>query len=392
MPTFFPRRFTNPEFLRAIAPQNLIAFLSPFREYLAGQGLTLPANGSGRLDYETLIGILINADAQMPKGLVDSLYYVHEMSTPSTMNILLEKAPQGLLNFNGGGDPTPADVAILAWLGDRAFVEERHSERFLERSKSFVCYQGTLRKRREAPALTDSVRHDLELDLDDWLEQKRRGRGSRIFVHPHDGEVWFLVRRGDAVRREGTYDNGKADSVYYRPEKYDVLIYSCELDRLAVHAATVGEKALYKRAFGRHLFGDENYFGDGAIFTLDPLRERGEAALGCASVDGMQWIKLKELEVFEGGSLCVTYTAPDLFKELGDRAEEVLNSGFLCRASFAVRFTDSRTARVLNLHPPAGSGYTRDNDRLMMEAWMRDQGFLLTEPSDAEAAPTVASA
>lgn len=29
MPPFFPRRFTNPEFLKTIAPENLFAFLAP---------------------------------------------------------------------------------------------------------------------------------------------------------------------------------------------------------------------------------------------------------------------------------------------------------------------------------------------------------------------------
>jgi hypothetical protein len=388
MPTFFPRRFTQPEFLKTIAPANLIAFLSPFREYLAGQGLALPTNGADRLDYETLIGILVNADSQMPKRLVDGLYYVHEMSTPDCMNNLLEKAPPGLFDFNGRGDPTPADVAVVAWLRDRAFVEERHSERFLERSKTFVSYDGASRKPGEAPVLTDGIRSAIEADLDDWFQEKRRGRGSRVFAHPRDGELWFLIRHGDPVRREGTYDNGKADSVYFRPEKYDVLIYSREFDRLAVHAATQGEKALYKRTFGKHFFGDENYFGEGAIFTLDPLRERGEAALDCSSIGGIQWIKLREIEVCQS-ALSVTYRASDLFRELGERAEEVLRSGFLGRASFSVKFTDSRTPRVLNLRPPAGSGYTRDSDRLMMEAWMRNQAFLLTEPTDGEASEAV---
>lgn len=378
MPTFFPRRFTQPEFLKTIAPDHLIAFLSPFREYLAKQGLALPANGNDRLDYEALIGILVNADAQMPKGLVDGLYYIHEMATPHSMDILLEKAPPGLFDFNGRGDPTPADVAVVAWLRDRTFLEERHSERFLERSKTFVSYQGAFRKPKAAPVLTDEIRSAIEADLDDWFKEKRRGRGSRVFAHPRDGEVWFLVRHGDPIRREGTYDDGKVDSVYFRPEKYDVLIYSGEFGRFAVHAGTQGEKALYKRTFGKHLFGDENYFGEGAIFTLDPLRERGEAALDSSSVSGIQWIKVKELEVFQG-ALSVTYRASDLFREFGERAEDVLSSGFLGRASFAVKFSDSRTPRVLNLRPPAGSGYTRDSDRLMIEAWMRNQGFLLAE-------------
>jgi hypothetical protein len=104
MPAFFPRRFTNPEFLRSIAPENLMAFLSPFREYLAGRGLALAAQGGRDVDYQALIGMLINPDGAMPKELVDGLYYVHEMSTPEAMNLLLEKAPKGLLEFGDAAD------------------------------------------------------------------------------------------------------------------------------------------------------------------------------------------------------------------------------------------------------------------------------------------------
>jgi hypothetical protein len=384
MPAFFPRRFTNPEFLRSIAPENLMAFLSPFREYLAGRGLALPAQGGRDVDYQALIAILINPDAAMPKELVDGLYYVHEMSTPEAMNLLLEKAPKGLLEFGDAADPTPGDVAILAWLKDRPFVEERHSERFLVRTKSFICYHGALGKRRAAPVLGEAVRLAFEGELDD-CQSKRWGRGSRIFAHPQEDEVWFLVRHGDCFRREGTYDNGQAGSVYYRPDKYDVVIYFGELDRLAVHAAAPGTRKLYRKLFGRHLFGDEDYFSDGVSYTLDPLRQKGEAALDASGVEGIRWIKLKELEVLQDNAVSVVYKAPDLFQALGERMEEILDSGFLCRASFAVRFTESRSPRVLSLRAPAGSGYMRDGDRLRMEAWMRKQGFLVMGLADEEA-------
>ncbi len=48
----------------------------------------------------------------------------------------------------------------------------------------------------------------LERDLDDWYEQKKRGRRSRVFVFPKEDAIWFMVRHGDPLRREGRERGG----------------------------------------------------------------------------------------------------------------------------------------------------------------------------------------
>jgi len=40
--------------------------------------------------------------------------------------------------------------------------------------------------------------------------------------------VWFLVRHGEPFTRESIVKDGESSSVYYRPEKYDVLVYNPE--------------------------------------------------------------------------------------------------------------------------------------------------------------------
>lgn len=393
MPTFSPHRFTNSAFLKKTAPANLISFLTSteaIKTYLANRGFVPPTEGAGGINYDTLIGILADPDTGMPKELVDGLYFVHEMSTPEIMEELLEEAGV-LVTCEPGVDPTPADVAIQVWLKDRDLLERKHSEQFLIRPKSFVYYQGAKGEPREAPVLSDFARADMEGEMDEWFERKRRGKGTRVFVHRRDGEVWFLVRHGEPIRREGALEDGKSSSVYYRPEKFDVVIYNCELDGLAVNAGTKGQKKLYKETFGKYLFGDEKYFGDGGRYSLDPLRTRGEEALDCSTVSGIEWIRLKEVEIFHGSGLTVVYKATDLFQKLGARAMEVLASGFLRKASFTVRFTDAATPRSVNIWQPSRASYMRDADRLLVEAWMREQGFLIiaAEITDEEAAAAV---
>lgn len=40
--------------------------------------------------------------------------------------------------------------------------------------------------------------------------------------------VWFLVRHGEAFTRESIIKDGESSSVYYSPEKYDLLVYNPE--------------------------------------------------------------------------------------------------------------------------------------------------------------------
>ena len=112
MSAFFPRRFSSPESVKRISPKNLLALLAPSREYLAGRGLVLPQEANDPVDYETLVAILVDPSPDMPKSLIDGLYFVHEMSTPECMADLLEAAAPGVLDFEEGEEPTPADVAV----------------------------------------------------------------------------------------------------------------------------------------------------------------------------------------------------------------------------------------------------------------------------------------
>ena len=80
--------------------------------YLARRGLQIArSSDDSDIDYEALVEILMNPDADMPRELMDCLYYVHEMSTPEAMIELLDEIPPGLLTFAAGVEPTPANVA-----------------------------------------------------------------------------------------------------------------------------------------------------------------------------------------------------------------------------------------------------------------------------------------
>jgi hypothetical protein len=62
MASFNPRKFSDPDRLRAISPDRLIAFLAPWRDFLEARGLRLPDPPAAGIDYAGLAQILMTPD------------------------------------------------------------------------------------------------------------------------------------------------------------------------------------------------------------------------------------------------------------------------------------------------------------------------------------------
>ena len=379
MATYNLRRFAQPSGLKAIAPTRLLKFLEPHTSYFASRGLSLPSpNASNDLDYDRLVDVLMSPDTDTPKDLVDDLFFVHEMSTEECMDLLLEEAETNGLSLDGKPDPTAADVAVQVFLQDRRLLERKHAERYLTRPRSFEYFQTEV---RPVPAFKQPSRETLnapEHDLDDWFEKKKRGCGSRVFVFPKGDSIWFLVRHGDPFRREGILDGGQTSSVFYRPEKHDVLVYEPALGELRMNACNKGEKEAYRREFGRHLFGDEDLFPGTGKYTLEPLRTAGPASIVCTDIEGMDWVQLKEVQFLWGGPEreIEIRKANDLFAALEGRGRSIPATAPILRASFHVKFTEAKSPRTVTIRPSNIAQYTRDSDADVAENWLQRRGFI----------------
>jgi hypothetical protein len=196
-------------------------------------------------------------DEQTPSELIDDLYYVDEMATAgdgrspgggepprawSSTSATSRRPPTSRCRCGCARPPAraearralpaaaPPDVRVLPVAGWR-----RHE---VPGARSQAAAR--LRGRARHSARGDEARADLQA----------------VRVPAPDG-VWFLVRRGDPFKREGSIEKAGMTSVYYRPEKYDVLKYDQGLGELSVNAE--GNKklvALYRELFGELLFGD----------------------------------------------------------------------------------------------------------------------------------------
>jgi len=382
MGTYNLHRFSNPDALKAISPEHFLAIISSYRAFFIARGVALPVPGSAdEIDYEGLVRILMTPDSDTPKDLADALYFVHEMATAEGMDDLLHEAEKNAISLDCGPNPTPADVAVRMWLKARSVLERKHAEQFLTQPRSFEYFQTDRSPLPHFKKPTKKALEALEEDLDSWFESKKRGRGARVFVYPKQNAVWFLVRHGEPFKREGSLDGGRSSSVFYRPEKHDVLVYEPFIGELRMNATSKGEKELYRKKFGLHLFGDQSFFPGTSKYTLEPLRTRGALSLVCTDVDGMEWVRLKEIRYFWGGveNEVEIRRADDIFAALEARGRTIPTKAAIIRASFAVKFTDSKTPRTVCIRPSNIAQYIRDDDSTLVEDWLTKRGFVVAE-------------
>jgi hypothetical protein len=383
MSTVALRRFSSPDTLRHIGDRYLIELLSPYREFFTSRGLDLPATPTaGPVDCERLANIFMMPDTDMPPELADSLYYIHEMSLKDTMDKLVEVAEQKHIDLDLPAEAGPADVAVRFWLKDNRLLQEIHAEQHLTRPKSFLYFSTFV---NPVPVFNVPNRDTLaamEATMDTWFESKKRGRGCKVFVYPRENECWFMVRHGETCRREGSLDQGQPGSVFYRPQKHDILVYDIAEGEIRIHAGSKKERELYLRCFGLHIFGSERFFPPGGIFTLKPLIQDREASLSTEGVEeAIEWILLKELEFVIGipgnnNKEIEIHKAKDLFAVFQNRNFQLPVNTRTKKAVFSFKFRDSKTPRSVTIEPSNKAKYERDYDSDVVKKWMTLRGFI----------------
>ncbi|MHB1462042.1 MAG: hypothetical protein ACYC1M_12225 [Armatimonadota bacterium] len=396
MANFNLHRFSNPGALKSISSEHLIAFLSPYKDFLRSRGLEIPSDTSvvDSFPYAALLQILMTPDAGMPKELIEALYFVHEMATTEGMDTLLTAAQLAGITLDNSPDATPIDVAIRVWLCAREILESKHAEQLLVKVRTFEYYQavkvyGTrFTPTPTTPTPNAEIITALQNDMDSWFVVKKRGSGTRVFCFPREDATWFIVRHGEPYKREGSLEAGESSSVFYRPEKHDVIVYQSEAAELRINAGTKGEKELYRKLFGSHLFGSEDHFPGKGKYSLDPLKYDGEASTVCSDVAGIEWVKLKEVQFLWGGAYeyVEVWKAADIFAVLRSRGKSIPQAARIIKASFYVKFEDSKTPRTVSVRPSNIAQFQRDGDGELVEAWLRARGFVLVPGSDENGA------
>jgi hypothetical protein len=391
-----PRRFSNSSALKEFAHSRLRKFTARFADFLRGRDVPeLPENDDDEYDYTALGNALMNPEEDTPKDLIDALFLINAMADKEGRDAILEYAAEKNLDLELPENPTAAETALAMWLHDAKVLEGLHTEHFATRDRNFIFFRARPGRIPAFKVPTAAEKRELCKYLDEWFVKKKRGEGCRVhfFDAPDHEIVWILVQHGDVFQREGAYEDGEPSSVFFRPEKYDVLIYNKTTGELGVFAGTRGEEKQYCARFGEHLFGESDFFRKAPKYTLEPLQTVGEASLACADVDHgqIEKITLREVKIAWNPKRkdSEVLKSLDLFESLRVRGRTILPLGNavgrIVRARFDVKFTDAEKPRQVTITVPNGGKYERDEDGELIDAWLRLRGFILPTEEEAEA-------
>lgn len=379
MATYSLRKFAQPDILKNIQEDNLLSFLSPYREYLTGRGFSFQKNGDGQIHYGQLCQILMQPSEGIPPAMVDALYFIQEVSADDMFDELLEIAAAGQVEVPA--DLTPTDLAVLLWLRDPELIKKPHAESLMMKPKSFCSFQAQKGKGK-AIDLSDGNISALERDMDDWFEKNKRGNGCEVtpFDAPEENKVYFLIRHGMPFKREGKIEAGVTGSVFYRPEFHDVIVYDRDANELQVFNKSGGkkERKMYLESFGLRFFGDAEYFPDEDKYTLQPILDDGEDCLSCHDIPGLEEIRLTEMQLQFRGPLNdrTILRSKDIFKSHQNRNRDLPNFGELVAASFQVKFEGNAKPRTIKIKTPNVASFDRKEDAHVIEQWMKKRGFI----------------
>lgn len=393
MSTYNLRRFAQPDVLKHIQQDNLITFFKRYESYLTGRGFSFELNEDNELDFETLCQVLMNPSEDMDIEFVEALFFIQEMSDDEHFEELSEQAEAN--NIAVHEESTAADLALALWLHDPELLKRPHAEVMILKPKSFMYFQSDQKSPDIFALPKPETMRTLEADMDAWFLKNKRGTGCRILPVSAEDEdkTYFLIRHGMPFKREGKIESGQSKTIFYRPEFHDVIVYDRANNELAVFnkSGAKKERTMYLDLFSQHLFGQAEYFPGAEKYTLQPLIDNGVDALACADIDGLEDIKLVEIQHQFLGPYNdkQTLRSNDVFASLASRDREFPNFGRLVSASFSVKFENAKRPRMAKVRTPNVANFDRKEDSHLIETWLRKRGFVNEQKEEEDSAQPV---
>jgi hypothetical protein len=316
------------------------------------------------------------------------------LTTTEGYERLKEAIKQNRLKISYDDSSTPEDIALKVWLAAPEVMARQYNEQRLGRLSRFDYYE---REPMDFHWSNPRTGGQGDMDalveaLDYWFEANDRGAETAVIEkYEFNGEEWYLVRHGDSLLRSSRVEKRKREILHYRPEKDDVVVYSPERDELRINAKTKGEKELYRVAFGCYLTRLGGYFREANTYTLEPLRELGEAALECSDIPGLKSVVLTRLDVDFGNGHGQGYTlrADDVFAcqwTAGVKGLRLPAGARLTHAAFSIRAEGLERPLDVHIRPPNTLRLARHSAANLVHKWAVARGFKGGKPARANGA------
>lgn len=385
---FNPGHVTSPQLLQRVSGKVLLRFLWQYEEFLKKERV-YPTSVHD-IDYDKLSAVLASPSEQMPAQLLADLVYWDEVSQIVPDDDLSEEARKQDVTYSAKA--TKEEITLLLRMKAPQSVEYMHAlyqaQSQLHRKKRFYSYSAQVRPLPTWKKPTRAMLDEFGKSMDMWYDGEKKGKGTRILPVYKPDATWFIVRHGGTFKKENALENGEPVMVFYRPEDYDILIYHHKRGELEIYNASNGkrERRAYCVYLGDSLFGDPEFFlsDDVARYSLEPLRERGAAALDCSEVEGVASARLTDLVYrFNGDNdHRVTHKAEDVFAGLDDLGLLIPREAELL--SMRVKLTlDNELGgeRSVKLRHPNVSIYDHESDAEIARRFLVEQEFIQSNGS-----------
>lgn len=368
--------------IRLFPRRSLARLVEAHRPDLDALGLA--SDGLARADDDDVLAWLHARAGLLPAALADDLERIGELTDDrGAQALLLAAGDQGLDARRLGGDPL--EVAVAAFLDHREVFERALGRRAASRMRGTVEFVG----RSAVPATfraTDLP--TLEAELGAQFEERARSAHCRVTAGRDGPRVVFTIARGGLVRCDEALEDDQRlltepggptylaeRAVRYRPQRRDLVVYDTATGTLRVQAPDAPTVQSYRRAFGRLLHGNADWFGDGPVVSLEPLVTRGVAIE--APTPGLKKVRVVGIVVrydaADGGTLALE--ADEIWPFLAARLHGGLEEGEVVEATFRVwRMTNPRPALV-RVRAPNRIEYGRVAEDLF-RPWLEARGFL----------------
>ncbi|MCL5103101.1 MAG: hypothetical protein M1133_03155 [Armatimonadetes bacterium] len=173
------------------------------------------------------------------------------------------------------------------------------------------------------------------------------------------------------------------DVAYVSPG--DLIVY--ELDRQKLHQSIGDALSLRMSEAALPSLRKTTQVGfDSPLAGLDPLKTNGADSLVCSDIQGIEWIKLRELQFFWGGAYkeIVIWRADDVFAMLADKERSIPGNAPIIKASFQIKFEDAKNPRTVSIRPSNIAQFQRDDDGELVEAWLLKREFISVPESEED--------